>query len=95
MDDSGIKTLHVLIFGKVQGVFFRDYTRRKAEELHLFGWVRNCADGSVESLISGDEAHVTKMVEWFHHGSPYSSVQKVVTQDYGGPPSLTSFLIKY
>jgi acylphosphatase len=95
MGDSGIKTLHVHIFGKVQGVFFRDFTRRKAEELHLFGWARNCADGSVESLISGDEAQVAKMVEWFHQGSPYSSVQKVVTEDYGGPPSLKSFLIKY
>ena len=94
MDDSGVKTLHINIYGNVQGVFFRDYTRRKAEELHLFGWVRNCTDGSVESLISGDEAQVTKMVEWFHQGSPYSSVQKVVVEDYEGLPSIKSFLIK-
>lgn len=88
-------TLQVSINGKVQGVCFRDFTRRKAEELNLVGWVKNCSDGSVESLISGDEACVTKMVRWFHQGSPYSIVDRVVSRPASREPDLRSFMIKY
>jgi len=95
MKGQGIKTLHLQIIGKVQGVFFRDYTRRKAEELQLAGWVKNRADGSVEALVSGDGDQVKKMVEWFHLGSPYSSVQKVITRDTDALPDTQTFQIKW
>ena len=95
MKGSGIKTLRLQIFGKVQGVFFRDYTRRKAEELQLVGWVRNRADGSVEALVSGEGMQVKKMVDWFHHGSPYSSVQKVIAGDTDASPNTSTFQIKW
>ena len=58
MEHSDIVTLHAQIFGKVQGVFFRDYTKRKADELNLVGWVRNIPDGTVEAVISGRESGV-------------------------------------
>lgn len=95
MKGQGIKTLRIQIIGKVQGVFFRDYTRRKAEELQLFGWVRNRADGSVEALVSGEGGQLKKMVEWFHCGSPYSSVQKVITHDTDALPDTNDFQIKW
>ncbi|KAJ8480508.1 hypothetical protein OPV22_024235 [Ensete ventricosum] len=57
------KTLRVVVKGRVQGVFFRDWTVQTARELGLKGWVRNRRDGSVEALFSGDPAAVDEMVE--------------------------------
>lgn len=72
------KAVHAHIYGRVQGVFFRDYTRQKAEELGLTGWVKNCSDGSVECLIHGDSKAINTMISWLHQGSPSSKVDKVV-----------------
>ena len=46
---------HVVISGRVQGVFFRASTKNKAEELCLTGWVRNRSDGTVEACFEGEE----------------------------------------
>ena len=90
-----MKTVHVKIIGKVQGVFFRDFTRRKAEELALVGWVKNMPDGSVESLISGNDEDITSMILWFQNGSPQSSVIKVVTEEVANSPDSDRFVIAY
>jgi acylphosphatase len=90
-----LKTVHVQVFGRVQGVFFRDYTRRKAEELGVDGWVRNCSDGSVETLLSGSETAVDHMVDWLQDGSPASRVQRLVTQGREQDPGLDGFRIVY
>lgn len=87
------KTIQVCVVGRVQGVFFRDYTRRKAEELNLVGWVKNCSDGNVESLISGSPASVKKMVDWFHQGSPHSRVREVLIHETKPDTDLTTFII--
>ncbi|KAJ0987205.1 hypothetical protein J5N97_005561 [Dioscorea zingiberensis] len=58
-----IKTVRVIIKGRVQGVFFRDWTVQNARELGLNGWVRNRRDGSVEALFSGEPAAVDDMVD--------------------------------
>ena len=76
-----MKTLHVRIEGKVQNVFFREYTKRKAVELNLKGWVRNNIDGSVESHLYGDEQSLARIVSWFHQGSPQAIVTKVQVEE--------------
>ncbi|XP_026663585.2 acylphosphatase [Phoenix dactylifera] len=63
MPPSTKKTVKVVIKGRVQGVFFRDWTVQNARELGLNGWVRNRRDGSVEALFSGDPNAVNEMVE--------------------------------
>lgn len=68
---------HFVIQGKVQGVFFRDYTQRKAKTLGLKGTVRNRSDGSVEIYVQGPESQVKTMEEWCWEGSPYSRVTNV------------------
>ncbi len=74
--------VHVYISGKVQGVFFREYTRRKAKNLGIKGWVRNLPDGRVEAIFEGEKEKIKEMIEWCHTGSPYSKVEKVeVTEE--------------
>lgn len=65
------------VSGRVQGVFFRAATRRKAEELHLCGWVRNLADGRVEVLACGSETAVRALQEWLWEGPPHAAVRDV------------------
>jgi acylphosphatase len=68
---------HVIIEGRVQGVFFRASTRDKARKLGVKGWVRNLPNGDVEALFEGDKAAVTQMLGWCYKGSPYAAVHKV------------------
>lgn len=72
------KRVHIIVEGRVQGVFFRDYTQKKGSKLGLAGWVRNQNNGSVEAVIEGDAAAVDQMIAWFHKGSPLSEVTKVM-----------------
>ncbi len=81
------KTVTARVTGLVQGVCFREYTRRKAMEIGCCGWVRNCLDGSVEALISGPADRVDRMITWLHTGSPHARVDQVVIEptDPGDP----------
>ncbi len=69
------------IFGKVQGVFFRDYTSKEAKKLGLKGWVCNCDDGTVEAVLAGEDESIAKMINWLHTGSPLSEVERVDIED--------------
>ncbi len=71
------KRIHAVVHGRVQGVFFRDYTRRQAQSLGLRGWVRNLASGDVETEFEGEADRVAAMVEWLYQGSPHSRVSSI------------------
>ena len=88
------KTIHAIVQGRVQGVYFRDSTRREAERLGLGGWVRNLPDGSVEALIAGDSAGVEEMVQWLHTGSPMAVVTSVTTTERQGGETFSHFTIR-
>ena len=68
---------HVWITGRVQGVFFRAYTRDAAQLIGVTGWVRNLPDGRVEAVFEGEADKVEKMIEWCREGSPMSRVDRV------------------
>ncbi|MFZ0927908.1 MAG: acylphosphatase [Syntrophobacteraceae bacterium] len=68
---------HVWITGRVQGVFFRAYTRDAAHRIGVTGWVRNLPDGRVEAVLEGEADKVEKMIEWCREGSPMSRVDRV------------------
>ncbi|MGO9176399.1 MAG: acylphosphatase [Desulfobaccales bacterium] len=78
--------LHVLIEGRVQGVFFRAATRDEASALGLAGWVRNLADGRVEALFEGERLALEKLLAWCRQGPPYAYVDhlEVEWQTYLG-----------
>ena len=71
----------VLVSGKVQGVFYRDTTKKEAEKRGLRGWVRNLRDGRVEAVFEGDPAMVDEMVAWCRLGSPLSRPTFVERKD--------------
>jgi acylphosphatase len=87
--------VHVLIEGRVQGVFFRAATRDEARARGLSGWVRNLPDGRVEALFEGEKPVVENMLTWCRKGPPYAYVDQVEEdwQNYQG--DLTDFRVVY
>ena len=69
--------LRVTVHGRVQGVFYRNWTVDNARELGLTGWVRNEADGTVSALLQGDAATVRQMVERMRDGPPAARVERI------------------
>ena len=67
----------VVVQGNVQGVFFRDETRREAVRLGVAGWVRNCADGTVEAHFEGSTEGVEALVQWCQEGPRHANVRDV------------------
>ena len=71
------KAIRAVARGRVQGVFLRDTTVRKAEEIGVFGWVRNAEDGSVRVHAEGPEAAVEELVRFLREGPPAARVEEV------------------
>lgn len=80
-----MRTVHLVITGRVQGVGYRDWTRREAVRLGLSGWVRNRPDGSVEALIHGSDDAVGKMLEACRHGPDSARVAAISVEDRHEP----------
>lgn len=67
-----------VVRGRVQGVFFRQSARMRADELGLHGWVRNRMDGAVEGIAKGEDAAALDLFrEWLHHGPRHATVEAV------------------
>lgn len=76
----GQKQVHLLVRGRVQGVFFRASTEREARRLGVFGWVKNRPDGSVEIVAEGPERALAELVQWAHKGPTAARVDYVHIQ---------------
>jgi acylphosphatase len=72
---------HLSITGRVQGVFFRAWSREQADELGVKGWIRNRPDGHVEAHVEGEESAVEAMIERLRGGPPAAQVEHVRTWD--------------
>jgi acylphosphatase len=90
-----VRAIRALVRGHVQGVFFRAYTRDKAHQLNLVGWVRNNHDGTVECHAQGHEPAIEEFIEFLHQGSPPSRVDDVTVNSTPFDPNLRDFRIKY
>jgi acylphosphatase len=87
--------VHIFVSGLVQGVFFRSQTKNKAEEIGLFGWVRNLADGRVEILTEGEKDKLEKLVDWARKGPDSARVDglEIDWQEFKG--EFKDFEIRY
>jgi acylphosphatase len=82
-----------VVSGRVQGVFFRDTTRQRAEAAGVAGWVRNTPEGSVEAVFEGDEQAVEQLVEFCRRGPSRAEVAAVdVTEEE--PQGLSGFEVR-
>ena len=87
--------VHVVIEGRVQGVFFRASTRDEARARGLGGWVRNLPDGRVEALFEGDQRVVENMLAWCRKGPPYAYVSRVEVERQTYVGDMADFRIVY
>jgi acylphosphatase len=76
-----MRRIHVLVGGRVQGVFFRVTCAEQARTSGLAGWVRNTKDGRVEAEFEGPDADVVAMIAWCREGPPGAEVRAVDVQD--------------
>jgi acylphosphatase len=81
-----LRRAEILVRGLVQGVFYRYNTKRKADELHLTGGVRNLSDGRVKVICEGTEEDIVQLVEWCKRGPQGAVVERVdvAWEDYAG-----------
>lgn len=86
---------HVIFSGRVQGVFFRANTERKAVELGVYGWVKNLPDRSVEAVFEGDRTRILNLIEWCSKHQPTAEVAntEVNWEQYKG--EFNKFSVKY
>ncbi len=93
MDDK--TCAHVIISGRVQGVFFRMKTKETADRLGISGWVKNRADGKVEALFEGEKECIDKMLAWCGKGPLLSKVTDVAMTFKAYSGGYSSFNITY
>ena len=87
--------VHLIVSGRVQGVFFRAEAQEKAKELGVFGWVKNLSEGRVEAVFEGERDKVEEMVKWAKKGPPGAIVNdlNVVWEEYQA--EFSNFEIRY
>ena len=83
----------VVVHGRVQGVFFRETTRRRAETAGVAGWVRNVPDGSVEAVFEGDADSVDRLVRFCELGPRGADVEWVDVSPEA-PEGLSGFAVR-
>jgi acylphosphatase len=91
MSDTVARRL--VAIGRVQGVFFRDSTRREARRLGVSGWVRNCPDGTVEAHAEGSPEAVAALVRWAREGPRHADVDELRVSE-AEPAGCTRFDIR-
>lgn len=72
-----LQTVSITVSGKVQGVYYRQYTKEKAIELGLTGQVKNLKDGTVRIITTGDKEQLTELIQWCKKGPPRAIVTGV------------------
>ncbi|MDH3579051.1 MAG: acylphosphatase [Hyphomicrobiales bacterium] len=88
------RTVHVLVSGHVQGVWYRGWARETAVRLGLDGWVRNRANGTVEAVFSGSPGEIAEMLVLCGEGPPHAQVSDVRIIEEGGSVA-PGFTVRY
>jgi acylphosphatase len=72
-----MRTVNIIVSGKVQGVCFRAATKKQADKLNVQGWVRNLPSGEVEIQARGKNSEIEQLIRWCHQGSTFAKVTQV------------------
>lgn len=86
--------LHIIVKGKVQGVYFRAYTQKQAVKHNLNGFVRNLPNGDVEIVAEGERADLHALVTWCYKGPLLARVKQVVANPHQGGEVFEGFEIR-
>jgi len=86
---------HVIISGRVQGVFFRSETQDEAVRQNVTGWVRNLPDGRVEAVFEGEKDRVETLIEFCRRGPPGARVTRVEVKWENYTGEFKSFSVRY
>lgn len=92
---SDLASVQVIVYGRVQGVFFRAFASRRAKELSLAGYVRNLPDGTVEVYAEGERKQLEELISLLKIGPPAAKVERIAAKwsEYSGRHS--AFGVKY
>jgi acylphosphatase len=93
--NAGMKRVQAFVSGDVQGVFFRAFTRDKARELGISGFVRNLRDGRVEIVAEGEEKAVDELIDWARSGPPHARVASVEVVEESPRGDLPYFTVRH
>ena len=88
-----MEAVHLVIKGKVQGVYYRASAKEKADELGIKGWVKNMPGGNVEIVAAGDKEQLDNFIKWCSKGPKHAVVGDVIITQYDGEV-FTDFSIK-
>lgn len=72
-----MQTIKIIIFGKVQGVFFRNFIKEQADILEIKGFIRNIPDGNVEIIAQGDEIVLKELIKQAKIGPDFAKIDKI------------------
>lgn len=87
--------VHVFVSGRVQGVFFRTETQKKAKKFGVSGFVRNLPNGRVEAILEGEREKVEKVIKWTRRGPFFAKVNKVEIKEENYKGEFKNFGIIY
>ena len=87
--------LHAVVRGRVQGVNFRYFTLRTAQQLGLTGWVANRRNGTVEVVAEGSRQALRRLVSFLQHGPPAAAVQRVDDQWTAATREFDAFQVRF
>ena len=89
------KRVHLLIRGRVQGVYFRQGMMETAEKNNVLGWVRNLPDNGVEAILEGNDSNVDAVIEWAHFGPAGAIVDELKVTEENFTCEFREFEIRY
>ncbi len=92
---ADLASLQAIVYGHVQGVFFRDFISKRATELGLSGYVRNLPGGTVEVQAEGERKQLARLIDYLKVGPPAARVAKVVTNWSEHTGNYPGFRIRY
>ncbi len=90
-----MKRIHLVISGKVQGVFYRDFVRKAAEKLNIKGFVKNLDDGTVEVVAEGEDSKLKELIKECNRGSFLAFVEKIDVKEEKATGDFEEFQIEF